>query len=189
MHVFIFSSCFSLAVFNFCFSINSFDKSATKINNAEETNTKIRSNHQYTIDLEIYGNNIIKSDDLTNQIDNIDNNKSEQLENADFPVKGLSFNEDDVLYNDLPFDEKQLSSEELLKVSFAMAIASSPTLKTILIRHGAFLDKNNLKLIGQMAKKANIHVFVEIVGGVDDDIEASVLMIENGKIVNEFDDI
>ncbi len=160
-----------------------------KINNAEETNTKIRSNHQYAIDSELHENNKTKSQNLTNAIDEIDNNKSKQLENADFPVKGLSFNEDDVLYNDLPFDEKQLSSEELLKVSFAMAIASSPTLKTILIRHGAFLDKNNLKLIGQMAKKANIHVFVEIVGNVDNDIEASVLMIENGKIVNEFDDI
>lgn len=158
----------------------------TKINNAEETNRKIRSNKKYTEDLEIHKTTKATSSRLTNAIDEIDNNKSEQLENADFPVDGLSFTEDDVLYNDLPFDEKQLSSEELLKVSFATAIASDPTLKVILMRHGSFLDKNNFKLIGEMAEKANVHVFVEI---VTDDIESSTIMIENGRIVNEFDEI
>ena len=161
----------------------------TKINNAEDTNTKIRSNKKYSEDLEVYEKNKEKSEIITRAIELIDSDKSEQLESADFPVAGLSFNEDDVLYNDLPFDEKQLSSEELLKVSFAMAITSSPTLKTILIRHGAFLDKNNLKLIGQMAEDAGIHVFVEIVSG---DSSETTIMIENGMIKtqeNEFDDI
>ncbi len=161
----------------------------TKINNAENTNTKIRSNKEYSEGQELYLKKKDESKVLSIAIEEIDNNKTDQLENADFPVDGLSFTEDDVLYNDLPFDEKQLSSEELLKVSFAMAIASDPTLKVMLMRHGSFLDKNNLKLIGQMAEKAKIHVFVETVGNIGNDIGASVLMIENGKIKNEFDDI
>ena len=169
-----------VAITNSLADMKTFDLSVlqTQIGEVENTNNQIRANQNYTIDLEVYEKNKIKSENMTSAIDNIDLQKNEQLENADFPVDGLSFTEDDVLYNDLPFDEKQLSSKELLEISFAMAIASSPTLKTMLIRHGAFFDKNSLVLIGEMAEKAGVHVFIETVGG---DASKSTIMIENGR--------
>ena len=116
---------------------------------------------------------------LTSKLQKIEDDKKEQLSKIDFPVDGLSFNESDVLYNNLPFNEKQLSSEELLRVSFAIAIAARPNLKNILIREGSLLDENNLKLIGKMAEDAGIHCFVEVVG---DDAEKATIIIENGVV-------
>ena len=64
-------------------------------------------------------------------------------------------------------------------MSFAIAIAARPNLKNILIREGSILDENNLKLIGQMAEDAGIHVFIEVVGN---DAEKATILIENGEI-------
>ena len=172
------------------FDIDAVQKVQIQIGEVEKTNNQIRANQTYTIDLEIYEKNKMKSENMTSAIDNIDLQKNEQLENADFPVDGLSFTEDDVLYNDLPFDENQLSSEELLKVSFAMAIASDPALKTILIRYGAFLDKNNLKLISKMAEDADVHAFIEVIDPVYfDEASRNTIIIENGRIKDDFDGI
>ena len=168
------------------FDIDTVQKVQIQIGEVEKTNNQIRANQTYTIDLEIYEKNKIKSENMTSAIDDIDLIKNEQLEKADFPVDGLSFTEDDVLYNDLPFDENQLSSEELLKVSFAMAIASDPALKVILMRYGAFLDKNNLKLISRMAEDANIHAFIEV---NEDNASKTTIIIENGRIKDDFDNI
>ena len=151
----------------------------SQITGSESINAQIRANKQYSLK-EIEAKT--KKDEytaLTSQIETIDNQKSKELAGAKFPVEGLSFDESQVLYNNLPFDEKQLSSEELLRVSFSMAIVAQPTLKNILIREGSLLDENNLKLIGEMAEAAGIGVFVEVVG---DDPGKATLIIENGRI-------
>lgn len=150
-----------------------------QIAKVEETNTKIDSNAKFDKEAEKLEQKKSEYQALTSKIEKIDNDKQARLSEIDFPIDGLSFNESDVLYNGLPFSEKQLSSEELLRVSFAIAIAARPNLKNILIREGSLLDENNLKLIGKMAEDAGIHCFVEVVG---DDAEKATILIENGVI-------
>jgi len=150
-----------------------------QIAKVEETNTKIDSNVKFDKETEKLEQKKYAYQMLTSKLQKIEDDKKEQLSKIDFPVDGLSFNESDVLYNNLPFNEKQLSSEELLRVSFAIAIAARPNLKNILIREGSLLDENNLKLIGKMAEDAGIHCFVEVVG---DDAEKATIIIENGVV-------
>jgi len=150
-----------------------------KIARVEETNNKIDSNAKFKEEGKKLDTKKSEYQALTSKIDGIDAAKQKQLSEINFPIDGLSFNESDVLYNDLPFDAKQLSSEELLRVSFAIAIAARPNLKNVLIREGSLLDDNNLKLIGKMAEDAGIHCFIEVVG---DDAEKATILIENGAI-------
>uniref|UniRef100_A0A6M3K1L1 Putative ATPase domain containing protein n=1 Tax=viral metagenome TaxID=1070528 RepID=A0A6M3K1L1_9ZZZZ len=146
---------------------------------ADKTNNQIEANIKFKNESEQLENKKSKYQAITCKIEKIDTDKQKQLSEINFPVPGLSFNDNDVLYNDLPFDAKQLSSEELLRVSFAVAIAARPNLKNILIREGSLLDENNLKLIGKMAEDAGIHCFVEVVG---DDADKATIVIENGII-------
>ena len=161
-----------------------------QIAKAEEINMQIDASVKFDQEQEKLETKKSEYQSLTSNIQKIDDDKQKQLSEIDFPIDGLSFNESDVLYNDLPFNEKQLSSEELLRVSFAIAIAARPNLKNILIREGSLLDENNLKLIGQMAEDAGIHVFIEVVGN---DAEKATILIENGEIKepeeDEFSDI
>ena len=151
-----------------------------QIAKVEETNTKIDSNVKFDKETEKLEQKKYAYQMLTSKLQKIEDDKQSQLSKIDFPVDGLSFNENDVLYNDLPFNEKQLSSEELLRVSFAIAIAARPNLKNILIREGSLLDENNLKLIGKMAEDAGIHVFVEVVS--DGTYGKATIIIENGVV-------
>lgn len=113
---------------------------------------------------------------LTNKIEDIDNEKEQRLAEAEFPVPGLSFSENGVLLNGLPFD--QASSAEQLKVSIAMGIAMNPKLKVLLIRDGSLLDENSLAMVAKMAQDNDAQVWIERVSKGD---ECSII-IEDGMI-------
>ena len=147
-----------------------------QIDSAEDTNHKIRSNSALHDNKKLLKNIEKKASDLTDQISSIDEQKASQLSNAKFPVAGLSFDEDGVLYQGVPF--AQASSAEKLRVSVAMGIALNPDLKVLLIRDGSLLDDNNLKVIAEMADKSGHQIWLERVGKGK---ECSVI-IEDGMV-------
>ena len=116
-------------------------------------------------------------DGLTEQLEKLAGEKQAKLAAAKMPIEGLSFTEAGVLYNSIPFE--QLSAAEQLKVSMAMAIASNPKLKVILIRDGSLLDKDNIVVITELAKEFDFQVWVE---AVRDDKTVGIV-IEDGEIV------
>jgi len=117
-----------------------------------------------------------KSKALTTKIETIDAKKSEALAAAKFPVPGMSFGEDGVLFNGLPFS--QASDAEKIRVSVSMGLAMNPQLKVVLIRDGSLLDQNSLAMIASMAAENGAQVWIERVGHGD---ECSVI-IEDGQI-------
>lgn len=114
---------------------------------------------------------------LTLRIDNLDAEKESQLSNAKFPVEGLAFSDDGVLYNGLPFE--QASGEQQLLISAAMAAAQNPQLRVLLIRNGSLLDDHHLEVLRQWAYDNSIQVWLEKVTA--NASECSVIF-ENGLI-------
>ena len=102
--------------------------------------------------------------------------KKIKLAEAKMPIKGLSWEEDKVLYNNIPYE--QISAAEQLRVSMAIAMASNPKLKVILIRDGSLLDKDNMKVIEEMARDKDFQVWIERV----DDSGKVGIYIEDGEI-------
>jgi len=162
------------------------DELFKKISNAEEFNTKIRKAKEII-------NNKNKADskdkeykDLTDKIKAVEKEKATQLSEAKMPIEGLSFDEDTVLYKGIPYD--QISSAEQLRVSMAIAMASNPKLKVILIKDGSLLDQENLKVIEGMAKDKDFQVWIEAVSNdskVGIYIEDGTIKSIDGKEVKE----
>lgn len=115
----------------------------------------------------------------TAEIEALDERKRQALAGAVFPVDGLSFDDNGVLLDGIPFD--QASSAEQLRVSVAMALAANPDLRVLLIRDGSLLDADNLRLVAEMAAEADAQVWLERVGSGP---EVSVL-IEDGEVVTQ----
>jgi hypothetical protein len=115
---------------------------------------------------------------MTFAIEQIDEWKKMKLAEAQFPVDGLSFDEQGVLYNGLPFQKGQVSTEEMLRVSMNMAMAMNPKLKVFLIPNSIYLDKEKQAIIASEAKKNNYQVIMER-GGEGEDI---TLIIEEGMV-------
>lgn len=147
-----------------------------KLQSIETINHKVRQAKEYRrIEHEM---NEFKSasDFLTKKIQEIDQTKLDTLQSAEFPISGLSFDENGVTFNGIPF--KQCSAAERLKVSMAMAMALNPKLRVIRILDGSLLDSDNLKLIHDMAIENDYQVWIEVV----DDSGKMGVMIEDGQV-------
>ncbi len=152
------------------------DSFQEKLNNIDKTNQDIRNARDYKITKGRMDELKSESIGLTAQIQEIDDQKEKMLKEAEFPVDGLSFDENGVIFKGIPF--KQCSSEEKLRVSLGMAIALNPDLRVILITDGSLLDSINMKLIEEMAKEKDYQVWIEIV----DETGKLGVYIEDGEV-------
>jgi energy-coupling factor transporter ATP-binding protein EcfA2 len=80
---------------------------------------------------------------------------------AEYPVEGLGFENDEVMYNGLPF--AQASNAEQIKVSIAMGMALNPKIRVMRIKDGSLLDANSLAVVEAMAEKSEFQVWMELV--------------------------
>ena len=143
---------------------------------ADETNRAVRAKQQrkaLEADLETYET---FAERATARIAELDKKRESALESASFPIDGLSFDEEGVLYNGIPF--VQASAAERLRVSVAMAMAMNPQVRVIRITDGSLLDSENLALIETMAAEHDFQVWIE---RVDESGEVGVV-IEDGEV-------
>jgi hypothetical protein len=113
---------------------------------------------------------------LNDEIESIANERSSLISSADLPVAGLSFDDEGVEYNGVPF--VQASAAERLKVSVAMAMALNPELKVICIRDASLLDDESKQALVDMAVEHDYQIWYEVVG---DGGEIGVI-IEDGEV-------
>lgn len=147
-----------------------------QIDNAENINAQARKWKLYSDRLDRKARVVEYANDLTEQIQKIDQRKADGLAAAKFPIEGLGFDEGGVTYNGVPF--KQASSAEQLRVSLAMAIALNPKLRVIRIADGSLLDSDNLALVESIARENDFQVWIEMVG----DGEGRGIIIEDGQV-------
>lgn len=114
----------------------------------------------------------------TEEIARIDAEKAAMLAAAKFPVDGLSFAADGgITYRNLPLS--QASGAERIRVSMAIALASNPTIKLVLIRDASLLDEDSLAMVAEMAEAAGAQVILERVGSGDPD---AVIIVDGGTV-------
>ncbi|MFA5438170.1 MAG: AAA family ATPase [Candidatus Omnitrophota bacterium] len=148
---------------------------------ADETNKKIRKAKEILESAEKVKAKKDEYASLTTKLEAIEEEKKKKLSAAKMPIDGLSWDEDKVLYNNIPYD--QISSAEQLKVSMAIAMAANPKLRMLQIRDGSLLDKDNLKVIEEMTKGQDFQAWVERV----DESGKVGIVISDGEIkkINE----
>lgn len=119
------------------------------------------------------------SEKHTALIEAADHERNGLIENADLPVEGLTFDEEGVQYNGVPFE--QASAAERLKVSAAMAMALNPELKVICIRDASLLDDQSKFALVEMAKAHDYQIWYEVVATSVD--ESVGVLIEDGEVL------
>jgi hypothetical protein len=103
--------------------------------------------------------------------------RAKAISEAEFPVPGLAFGDNEVFYNNLPFD--QASNAEQIKASVAIGMASNPELRVMLIKDGSLLDTKSVNVIAEMCVEQDFQVFMEVT-----DTSGKVgVYIEDGEVV------
>lgn len=125
-----------------------------------------------------YADRKARAQALTEQIEEFDAQKLKLLTNIKLPVSGLQVTDDGVLYNGVPLS--QASGAERITVGMAVALASKPRLRVVLIRDGSLLDDESMELLRKFADDNDVQVWIERVGSND----ADALIIEDGEVQN-----
>lgn len=112
------------------------------------------------------------------KIEGIEADRSELLFAAKFPVKGLSFSTDGILFNGLPFDSGNQCQSDILRVGVAIAVAQNPALKIVRIKDGSLLDSTAKSELLAMLAENGFQAFIETVA----DSELTALTIEEIEV-------
>lgn len=148
-----------------------------KLSEVERGNSKLRENKARLSVVEQFKAKSEEADKLTARLEKFDAEKRHKINAAKYPIEGLAFDvAGGVVLDGIPFE--QASSAEQLRVSVAIGLALNPKLRVLLIRDGSLLDEESLKLVAEMAEKADAQVWMERVG---QDASTSVL-IEGGMV-------
>ncbi len=114
---------------------------------------------------------------MTTKLEALEASKRLAIQNAKFPVPGLSLGDmGEVMFDGLPFE--QANTAKQIEVSVAVGLAMNTKLKILLIRRGSDLDPNSLKLVADLAAKADAQVWLET---SRTDVPISVIM-EDGHV-------
>ena len=88
-----------------------------------------------------------------------DADRRTSIERATLPVDGLAFTDDGLLLDGIPF--AQVNTAKQLEVGVAMALATNPRLRVVLIRNGSLLDSNGFKRLHELMDKYDAQAIVE----------------------------
>jgi DNA repair exonuclease SbcCD ATPase subunit len=147
-----------------------------QISEADDTNTKVRSNRRYKELKKEVSSLQQQADAFTAQIEEVEKQKKDQLSAAKFPLEGLSFDETGVLLNGLPLN--QGSQAQQLKAVLAIGFALNPKVRVALIRDASILDQASMKEVEAMMDTVDGQAWLEVVESSD----PTAIVIEDGAI-------
>lgn len=152
------------------------DEAKALVDNVEEHNAQARAANEAGKRFETLDRLLAQREEMTERITAIEKEKADALAATKMPVEGLSFDEEGILYDGIPFS--QASSAQQLRVSLAIAMATKPEIRLCRIADGSLLDSESMRLVAEMAEEHNFQVLLEI---VDESGELGIV-IEGGMV-------
>lgn len=137
------------------------DSIMQKIRDADTANDRIQSMQNVSKLQKSIETKKTKFSSLLTKMNAKEENKRKVITGSSLPVKGLTFDEDGLYFNGIPFTEEQLATSELIRIGIQIAMAKNPNVKILRIEQGESLGDKVLKEILAAAKKAGYQLFIE----------------------------
>lgn len=153
------------------------DAIRARIAGVEATNAKVRANARREEVQQQLDASRARSTEMTETLASLDAERAARIEAAPVPMPGLALGDGVVALNGVPFD--QASGAEQLRASVAIGIALNPKLRILLVRDGSLLDRDGLRLLGELAQQHDCQVLLERV----DTVDGVGVVIEDGAVV------
>lgn len=128
---------------------------------AETHNKKYHLVCQYNEKVKQYDDIKAKADSMTGEISSLMDERSELITNSELPIAGLSFTDDGLELNGIPFVPGKISDSQLMEIAAKLVIASNPKVKVFRIARGESLGAKRLQTIIDIARKNGYQGFIE----------------------------
>ena len=119
-----------------------------------------------------------RADDMTDRLADIKESKQKRMEEAKWPVEGMSLDSDGVTLDGLPFE--QASRAKRMRTSVLIGMSMNPTLRLMVTEHGSDCDLETLKELDELCKEKDYQLLMEFVTRSKDDEELCAVVFEDG---------
>jgi DNA repair exonuclease SbcCD ATPase subunit len=131
----------------------------TAIDQVDAKNASVRDARRYR-ELEAKVKDLrAKYAKLERAIEEVDEEKSRMVSECNLPLDGLEFTDEGVMYRGTFFN--QLSTAEQIRISTLVAMAQNPKLRIVMIREGALVNRDNMKMIAELAASEDFQLWIE----------------------------
>lgn len=148
---------------------NNFD-TEKQLKEAEEHNKKAAKVADYLSKKKQADDKKAEAERMDSEIAELSAEREKLISSAKLPISGLSFSDDGLVLNDVPFVAGKVSDSQIMEVAAKLIIASNPTVKVFRIARGESLGEKRLQAIIEIAKKNGFQGFIEEVKRGQDDL-------------------
>lgn len=136
---------------------------AEQLRKAEEHNKKAAKVADYLSKKKQADDKKAEAEKMDSEIAELSAEREKIISSAKLPISGLSFSDDGLVLNDVPFVAGKVSDSQIMEVAAKLIIASNPTVKVFRIARGESLGQKRLQSILDLAKKEGYQGFIESV--------------------------
>lgn len=136
---------------------------AEQLRKAEEHNKKAAKVADYLSKKKQADDKKSEAEKMDSEIEELSAEREKLISSAKLPIPGLSFSDDGLVLNDVPFVAGKVSDSQIMEVAAKLIIASNPTVKVFRIARGESLGQKRLQAILDLAKKEGFQGFIESV--------------------------
>lgn len=111
-----------------------------------------------------------KAREYETQLSDLAKERETLISSAELPIAGLSFTDDGLELNGVPFVAGRVSDSQIMEVAAKLIIASNPTVKVFRIARGESLGEKRLQAIIDIARANGFQGFIEEVKRGQDDL-------------------
>lgn len=133
----------------------------TELANAEEHNRKCKLVADYRAKNADLKKATEKAEKMDADIADLATERAGLIANAKLPIKGLTFTDDGLELNGVPFIPGRVSDSQIMEIAAKLVIVSNPTVKVFRIARGESLGAKRLENIVAIAKKYGYQGFIE----------------------------
>lgn len=128
---------------------------------AEAHNKKYSLVEQYKEKKQQYEAVKAKAEQMDSDIDKLASERAGLIASAELPIAGLSFTDDGLTLNGIPFVPGKVSDSQTMEIAAKLVIASNPKVKVFRIARGESLGQKRLETIIDIAKRNGYQGFIE----------------------------
>lgn len=139
------------------------DDTEKLLNEAKVHNDRFNAIQQYQEKKKQYDEVKAKADRMDSELEELQAKRNTIINHAELPVEGLSFTEDGLTLNGIPFADGHVSDSQKMELACKLIIAANPNIRIFRIARGESLGAKRLQAIIDIAKKNDFQGFIECV--------------------------
>jgi energy-coupling factor transporter ATP-binding protein EcfA2 len=132
-----------------------------KIKTASDTNKKFESAEQLKKDIALVEKLKEEAGELTAKVESEKQAILDAIRDMETPIQGLSFDNDQLIYNGIFVNPDSLSTSEIMELGIRLKMAENPELGILFIQRGESLGAKRLQEIQAIADKAGWQIIME----------------------------